>query len=94
MNPLTEMTGSNEEGLQNSPHSRGIILRSAPASLSLLRREAPRSYVEDLFLVLQKHVSPHRLCHRDPPQLFHPTRGLDAIRDSRIASLDGFRDTP
>jgi hypothetical protein len=53
MNPLTETTGSNEEWLQNSPHSRGIILRSARASLSLLRREAPRSYVEDLFLVLQ-----------------------------------------
>jgi hypothetical protein len=65
MNPLTETTGSNEEWLQNSPHSRGIILGSAqPArqcagvsravdggSLSLLRREAPRSYVEDLFLV-------------------------------------------
>jgi hypothetical protein len=67
MNPLTETTGSNEEWLQNSPHSRGIILRSAQparqcagvsravngAALSLLRREAPRSYVEDLFLVLQ-----------------------------------------
>ena len=53
MNALIETTGSIEEWLQNFLHSRGIILRSARASLSLLRGEAPRSYVEDLFLVLQ-----------------------------------------
>src|SRR2546429_2898509 len=34
-----------------------------------------------------------RECGRHSSQSFCP-RGLDAIRDSRIASQDGFRDTP
>jgi hypothetical protein len=51
MNPLTKMTGSNEEWLQNSRHSRRIILRSARGAFQ--RANAKRRNAD---IIPAKHI--------------------------------------